>query len=138
MVDFYSLFDFLQARIHPEQSAASLSKENYGNLHKSIKEVRDLTSCIESLLVPVPVLFFNFFFIFPRGEYALFIANIEDEYLQVIEYAVQVDADSIQFPGEWLFHFRWGKKPGKVNGKKLETYVVILTRVYFTGYRKIT
>ncbi|XP_034208493.1 formamidopyrimidine-DNA glycosylase isoform X6 [Prunus dulcis] len=27
-----------QARIHPEQSAASLSKENYGNLHKSIKE----------------------------------------------------------------------------------------------------
>ncbi|XP_021826674.1 formamidopyrimidine-DNA glycosylase isoform X2 [Prunus avium] len=28
-----------QARIHPEQSAASLSKENYGNLHKSIKEV---------------------------------------------------------------------------------------------------
>ncbi|XP_021826673.1 formamidopyrimidine-DNA glycosylase isoform X1 [Prunus avium] len=27
------------ARIHPEQSAASLSKENYGNLHKSIKEV---------------------------------------------------------------------------------------------------
>ncbi|CAL9010655.1 unnamed protein product [Prunus brigantina] len=39
MVDFYSLFDFLQARIHPEQSAASLSKENYGNLHKSIKEV---------------------------------------------------------------------------------------------------
>ncbi|ONI16304.1 hypothetical protein PRUPE_3G090700 [Prunus persica] len=83
-----------QARIHPEQSAASLSKENYGNLHKSIKEV--------------------------------------------IEYAVQVDADSTQFPCEWLFHFRWGKKPGKVNGKKLEIYVVILTKVYFTGYRKIT
>ncbi|XP_021826678.1 formamidopyrimidine-DNA glycosylase isoform X5 [Prunus avium] len=65
-----------QARIHPEQSAASLSKENYGNLHKSIKEV--------------------------------------------IEYAVQVDADSIQFPREWLFHFRWGKKPRKVIEKSLE------------------
>lgn len=80
IVDFYSLFDFLQARIHPEQSAASLSKENYGNLHKSIKEVRDVTSYIESLLVPVPVLLF-LFFIFPGGEYAPFIANIEDEYL---------------------------------------------------------
>ncbi|BFG24720.1 hypothetical protein CerSpe_109930 [Prunus speciosa] len=69
-----------QARIHPEQSAASLSKENYGNLHKSIKEV--------------------------------------------IEYAVQVDADSIQFPREWLFHFRWGKKPGKVNGRKIDFITV--------------
>ncbi|XP_034208491.1 formamidopyrimidine-DNA glycosylase isoform X5 [Prunus dulcis] len=69
-----------QARIHPEQSAASLSKENYGNLHKSIKEV--------------------------------------------IEYAVQIDADSTQFPCEWLFHFRWGKKPGKVNGRKIDFITV--------------
>ncbi|KAM1060644.1 hypothetical protein ACFX13_025820 [Malus domestica] len=65
-----------QARIHPEQSAASLSKENCAALHTSIKEV--------------------------------------------IEYAVQVDAESIHFPREWLFHFRWGKKPGKVLEKSLE------------------
>ncbi|XP_050135864.1 formamidopyrimidine-DNA glycosylase isoform X2 [Malus sylvestris] len=69
-----------QARIHPEQSAASLSKENCAALHTSIKEV--------------------------------------------IEYAVQVDAESIHFPREWLFHFRWGKKPGKVNGKKIEFITV--------------
>ncbi|XP_062022147.1 formamidopyrimidine-DNA glycosylase isoform X3 [Rosa rugosa] len=60
-----------QARIHPEQSSATLSKECVGALHKSIKEV--------------------------------------------IEYAVQVDAASTHFPCEWLFHFRWGKRPGKIN-----------------------
>ncbi|XP_020086796.1 formamidopyrimidine-DNA glycosylase-like [Ananas comosus] len=65
-----------QARIHPLQLAASLSKESCEALHRSIKEV--------------------------------------------IEYAVEVDADSSRFPAEWLFHFRWGKKPGKVNGKKIE------------------
>ncbi|OAY62647.1 Formamidopyrimidine-DNA glycosylase [Ananas comosus] len=64
-----------QARIHPLQLAASLSKESCEALHRSIKEV--------------------------------------------IEYAVEVDADSSRFPAEWLFHFRWGKKPGKVNGKVL-------------------
>ncbi|XP_068303094.1 formamidopyrimidine-DNA glycosylase isoform X2 [Pyrus communis] len=69
-----------QARIHPEQGAASLSKENCAALHKSIKEV--------------------------------------------IEYAVRVDAESIHFPCEWLFHFRWGKKPGKVDGKKIEFITV--------------
>ncbi|KAI8529434.1 hypothetical protein RHMOL_Rhmol12G0224500 [Rhododendron molle] len=36
---------------------------------------------------------------------------------EVIHYAVEVDADCGRFPLEWLFHFRWGKKPGKVNGK---------------------
>ncbi|KAE9453517.1 hypothetical protein C3L33_14563, partial [Rhododendron williamsianum] len=39
---------------------------------------------------------------------------------EVIRYAVEVDADCSRFPLEWLFHFRWGKKPGKVNGKKIE------------------
>ncbi|EPS69293.1 hypothetical protein M569_05472, partial [Genlisea aurea] len=39
---------------------------------------------------------------------------------EVTKFAVQVDADSLQFPVEWLFHYRWGKKPGKVNGKKIE------------------
>ncbi|XP_057772800.1 formamidopyrimidine-DNA glycosylase isoform X2 [Salvia miltiorrhiza] len=65
-----------QARIHPLQTASSLSKECCTNLLKCINEVTD--------------------------------------------FAVKVDADSLRFPTEWLFHFRWGKKPGKVNGKKLD------------------
>ncbi|CAM8964913.1 unnamed protein product [Rhodiola kirilowii] len=39
---------------------------------------------------------------------------------KVIHHAVHVNADSSQFPLEWLFHFRWGKKAGKVNGKKID------------------
>ncbi|KAF5466793.1 hypothetical protein F2P56_016689 [Juglans regia] len=65
-----------QARIHPLQIAASLSKENCATLHKCINEV--------------------------------------------IQYAVRVDAECSRFPLEWLFHFRWGKRPGKVNGKKID------------------
>ncbi|XP_022562063.2 formamidopyrimidine-DNA glycosylase isoform X2 [Brassica napus] len=65
-----------QARIHPLQTASSLSKEKCEALHTSIKEV--------------------------------------------IQHAVQVSADSKEFPVEWLFHFRWGKKPGNVNGKKID------------------
>ncbi|XP_020270641.1 formamidopyrimidine-DNA glycosylase isoform X3 [Asparagus officinalis] len=60
-----------QARIHPLQVAATLSKESCETLHCCIKEV--------------------------------------------VNYAVEVDADSNSFPIEWLFHFRWGKKSGKVN-----------------------
>ncbi|KAH6827833.1 MUTM homolog-1 [Perilla frutescens var. hirtella] len=65
-----------QARIHPLQTASSLSKESCATLLKCIDEVTD--------------------------------------------FAVEVDADSLRFPIEWLFHFRWGKKPGKVNGKKID------------------
>ncbi|CAH1447636.1 unnamed protein product [Lactuca virosa] len=66
-----------QARIHPLQSAATISKEQCGALHKSLKEV--------------------------------------------IEGAVEVGADSSQFPSNWIFHNR-EKKPGKafVDGKKIE------------------
>ncbi|KAM0832187.1 hypothetical protein ACQ4PT_065034 [Festuca glaucescens] len=39
---------------------------------------------------------------------------------EVVKYAVDVDADSGRFPIEWLFHHRWGKNPGKVDGKKIE------------------
>ncbi|PWZ17179.1 Formamidopyrimidine-DNA glycosylase [Zea mays] len=39
---------------------------------------------------------------------------------EVVKYAVEVDADMDRFPKEWLFHHRWGKKPGKVDGKKIE------------------
>ncbi|XP_019099502.1 PREDICTED: formamidopyrimidine-DNA glycosylase isoform X4 [Camelina sativa] len=65
-----------QARIHPLQTASSLSKEQCEALHTSIKEV--------------------------------------------IQHAVQVSADSKEFPVEWLFHFRWGKKPGKVNAVEVD------------------
>ncbi|XP_011652995.1 formamidopyrimidine-DNA glycosylase isoform X2 [Cucumis sativus] len=64
-----------QARIHPNQSAATLSKESCAALHKSIQEV--------------------------------------------LKRAVEVDAESNSFPEEWLFHFRWGKRPGQVNGKEI-------------------
>ncbi|KAK8525106.1 hypothetical protein V6N12_029949 [Hibiscus sabdariffa] len=36
---------------------------------------------------------------------------------EVIQYSVEVDADSCRFPNDWLFHFRWGKKSGKIKGK---------------------
>ncbi|XP_010691111.2 formamidopyrimidine-DNA glycosylase isoform X2 [Beta vulgaris subsp. vulgaris] len=39
---------------------------------------------------------------------------------EVIQHAVEVDADSQRFPFDWLFHNRWGKKPGKVDGKKID------------------
>ncbi|XP_076906577.1 formamidopyrimidine-DNA glycosylase-like isoform X2 [Bidens hawaiensis] len=65
-----------QAKIHPLQSAASISKEGCAALHKSLKEV--------------------------------------------IEHSVEVDADSSRFPADWLFHSRWGKKPGKINGKAID------------------
>ncbi|KAF2323213.1 hypothetical protein GH714_034200 [Hevea brasiliensis] len=39
---------------------------------------------------------------------------------EVIQYAVQVDAECSCFPLEWLFHFRWGKKPGTVIEKAIE------------------
>ncbi|KAF8091116.1 hypothetical protein N665_0453s0023 [Sinapis alba] len=66
-----------QARIHPLQTASSLSKEQCEALHTSIKEV--------------------------------------------IEKAVEVDADSSHFPSNWIFHAR-EEKPGKafVDGKKID------------------
>ncbi|XP_045806975.1 formamidopyrimidine-DNA glycosylase isoform X2 [Trifolium pratense] len=39
---------------------------------------------------------------------------------EVIQFAVEVDADCSRFPLEWLFHSRWGKKPGKISGKKID------------------
>ena len=43
-----------------------------------------------------------------------------------MKYAVEVDADLERFPKEWLFHHRWGKKPGKVNGEILSSSTMIL------------
>ncbi|KAL3819179.1 hypothetical protein ACJIZ3_005084 [Penstemon smallii] len=66
-----------QARIHPLQSASSISKESCATLLKCINEVT--------------------------------------------EKAVEVGADSSQFPSNWIFHSR-EKKPGKafVDGKKID------------------
>ncbi|MCD9560564.1 Formamidopyrimidine-DNA glycosylase [Datura stramonium] len=66
-----------QARIHPMQSASSISKEDCATLLKCINEV--------------------------------------------IQKAVEVGADSSQYPTNWIFHSR-EKKPGKafVDGKKIE------------------
>jgi hypothetical protein len=36
---------------------------------------------------------------------------------QVIKLAVDVDADSERFPESWIFHSRWNKKGGEVDGK---------------------
>ncbi|KAJ6704442.1 FORMAMIDOPYRIMIDINE-DNA GLYCOSYLASE [Salix viminalis] len=83
-----------QARIHPLQTASSLSRESTATLHKCIKEV--------------------------------------------IQYAVEVDADCDRFPLEWLFHFRWGKKPGKVNGKEIDFIVAGgRTTAYVPGLQKL-
>ncbi|WVZ79247.1 hypothetical protein U9M48_026849 [Paspalum notatum var. saurae] len=64
---------------------------------------------------------------------------------EVVKYAVEVDADCDRFPKEWLFHHRWGKKPGKVNGNKIEfitaggrttAYVPQLQKLYGTQSSK--
>ncbi|KAJ0785288.1 putative DNA-(apurinic or apyrimidinic site) lyase, DNA-formamidopyrimidine glycosylase [Helianthus annuus] len=39
---------------------------------------------------------------------------------EVIEHSVEVDAVSRHFPVEWLIHYRWCKKPGKINGMTIE------------------
>ncbi|KAF6167365.1 hypothetical protein GIB67_020671 [Kingdonia uniflora] len=47
-------------------------------------------------------------------------ASLHKSIKEVVNYAVEVDADCSCFPNEWLFHFRWGKKSGKVNGETIE------------------
>lgn len=34
--------------------------------------------------------------------------------------AVEVNAESDRFPAEWIFHKRWGKVAGKINGQQLQ------------------
>ncbi|KAK4756390.1 hypothetical protein SAY87_006517 [Trapa incisa] len=48
-------------------------------------------------------------------------ATLHKSIKEVIEKAVEVDADSSQFPSNWIFHYR-EKKPGKafVNGKMID------------------
>ncbi|CAN6177383.1 unnamed protein product [Urochloa humidicola] len=64
----------------------------------------------------------------PVTNYKRSVVNSDEEwpskyskfFAQVVKYAVEVDADLERFPKEWLFHHRWGKKPGTVNGKKIQ------------------
>ncbi|KAK2994488.1 hypothetical protein RJ640_021293 [Escallonia rubra] len=79
-----------QAKIHPLQTAATMSKDSCVALSTCIKEVGDCMSLT-----------------------ALFHL--------VIGKAVEVGADSSQFPSNWIFHSR-EKKPGKavIDGKKIE------------------
>ncbi|KAL8260874.1 hypothetical protein R6Q59_024923 [Mikania micrantha] len=39
---------------------------------------------------------------------------------EVVRYSVEVDADYSRLPDDWLCHSRWGKKPGKINGKTIK------------------
>ncbi|KAK3020492.1 hypothetical protein RJ639_045742 [Escallonia herrerae] len=79
-----------QAKIHPLQTAATMSKDSCVALSTCIEEVGDCMSLT-----------------------ALFHL--------VIGKAVEVGADSSQFPSNWIFHSR-EKKPGKavIDGKKIE------------------
>ena len=69
------------AKIHPEQPASSLTKEQVTRVHSEMGKVLS-TAC-------------------------------------------EVQADSSQFPSDWLFHSRWtGKKASKVNGKAIKFITV--------------
>ncbi|KAL0415374.1 UNVERIFIED_CONTAM: Formamidopyrimidine-DNA glycosylase [Sesamum latifolium] len=85
-----------QARIHPLQTASSMSKETCATLLKCINEVA--------------------------------------------EKAIEVGADSSQFPSNWIFHSR-EKKPGKafVDGKKIEFITAgSRTTAYVPELQKLT
>eukprot|EP00250_Pteridium_aquilinum_P009428 c18662_g1_i1 orf=62-1495(+) len=43
---------------------------------------------------------------------------------EVLKLSVDVDADSEQFPKDWIFHYRWNKKPGEVGGQKISFITV--------------
>ncbi|KAM0942722.1 putative DNA-(apurinic or apyrimidinic site) lyase, DNA-formamidopyrimidine glycosylase [Dioscorea sansibarensis] len=88
-----------QARIHPLQPAASLSKESCQSLHQCIKEVIQYAVEVDADSTHFPI-----------------------EWLfHVIEKALEVGADSSQYPKNWIFHSR-EKKPGKafMDGKKID------------------
>ncbi|KAL2936356.1 Formamidopyrimidine-DNA glycosylase [Bienertia sinuspersici] len=72
-----------------------------------------------------------------KGESAKLLKCIKE----VILHAVEVDADSQQFPFDWLFHFRWGKKPGKVDGMKIDFITVAegyVTSAYVPELQKLS
>ncbi|XP_040251015.1 formamidopyrimidine-DNA glycosylase isoform X2 [Aegilops tauschii subsp. strangulata] len=62
---------------------------------------------------------------------------------EVVTYAVDVDANCDRFPVEWLFHHRWGKKPGKVDDelrqlcRKIGMPVIMCSSLLSFGPRQI-
>ncbi|CAI0423054.1 unnamed protein product [Linum tenue] len=94
-----------QARIHPQQISSSLSKEYCATLHK-------LYNMQLKLMLNQAAFHLNGCFIFV-GAKSL-------EKLLVIEQAVEVGADSSQFPKNWIFHSREKKSKAFVDGKKIE------------------
>ncbi|KAI5063967.1 hypothetical protein GOP47_0020637 [Adiantum capillus-veneris] len=43
---------------------------------------------------------------------------------EVLKLSVDVNADSEMFPKDWIFHYRWNKKPGEVGGEKISFITV--------------
>ncbi|MCO5609628.1 hypothetical protein L7F22_063858 [Adiantum nelumboides] len=43
---------------------------------------------------------------------------------EVLKLSVDVNADSDMFPKDWIFHYRWNKKPGEVGGEKISFITV--------------
>ncbi|MCO5548418.1 hypothetical protein L7F22_001874 [Adiantum nelumboides] len=43
---------------------------------------------------------------------------------EVLKLSVDVNADGDMFPKDWIFHYRWNKKPGEVGGEKISFITV--------------
>ncbi|KAG0582130.1 hypothetical protein KC19_3G036200 [Ceratodon purpureus] len=52
------------------------------------------------------------------------ITKLHTSIKEVLDKAVSVDADSEQFPQTWLFHHRWDRKPGMIEGNQIETITI--------------
>ena len=50
--------------------------------------------------------------------------RIRDEMGAVVRKSVEANADADAFPEDWLFHRRWGKVAGSVNGSRVEFITV--------------
>ena len=50
--------------------------------------------------------------------------RIRDEMGAVVRKSVEANADADAFPEDWLFHRRWGKVAGSVNGSRIEFITV--------------
>lgn len=53
------------------------------------------------------------------------VARMHAKLRDIVAHAVAVDADKARFPKTWLFHQRWGKKPGaEIGGRAIEHMTV--------------
>ncbi|KAH7388260.1 hypothetical protein KP509_16G066600 [Ceratopteris richardii] len=51
-------------------------------------------------------------------------SRIHKSIQEVLNLSVDVNADSEMFPKNWIFHYRWNKKPGEVEGHKI-TFITV-------------